>query len=366
MRGRITGFGARVLDDSLPKYVNSPQTAVFDKSGTLYSINLAAKAIRQQDQAVIVEGYMDVITAHQNGFNNVVASMGTAITDKQVLALDADAAGEEATLRSVDYENTLDAEMRVIVLPQGKDPDDVIKEDIKNWQTLLDGAVPVVDYTLDTVIAQLDMTTARDKAIARDKLLPIVARIKDIVRQSHYTQRLARLLEISGHKIEQELERFKHKQVRRRVEEAKPAAHTVRRWLSNPEEEYCLTLLLQHPELKRDYRGLSPEFFESTENREIFTAWQQAQDIALLKESLDPTIHEHIDYLVTKAILPNQIERKFADCVLRLRKGHLRNLKEKMTETAGVDEADVKVNEQLREVFTQERRIRSGQKEVAR
>jgi DNA primase len=102
-QGRVTGFGARVLDDSLPKYINSPQTPVFDKSGTLYGINLATTAIRHGDTAIIVEGYLDVITAHQNGFSNCVASMGTAITEKQVstlkkltrnlvLALDADSA----------------------------------------------------------------------------------------------------------------------------------------------------------------------------------------------------------------------------------------------------------------------------------
>ncbi len=138
-RGRTIGFGARVLDDSLPKYLNSPQTPIFDKSSSLYGINLATPAIRQQDMAVIVEGYMDVITAHQNGFNNVVASMGTAVTENQVsavkkltrniaLAFDADVAGEEAMLRGVGYENVLDAEVKVIVLPQGKDPDDIIKE----------------------------------------------------------------------------------------------------------------------------------------------------------------------------------------------------------------------------------------------
>jgi len=136
IRGRVTGFGARVLDDSLPKYLNSPQTPVFDKSSTLYAINLATAVIRQQDCAVIVEGYMDVMMAHQNGFQNVIASMGTSLTEKQVstlkkltknmmLALDADAAGEEATLRAVGYENTLGAEVRVCILPTGKDPDDV-------------------------------------------------------------------------------------------------------------------------------------------------------------------------------------------------------------------------------------------------
>jgi len=106
-RGRITGFGARILQDTdrQAKYVNSPQTLVFDKSGTLYGINLAASTIRQKDQVVMVEGYMDVITAHQNGVTNVVASMGTAVTERQlndlkkltkniVLAMDADTAGE--------------------------------------------------------------------------------------------------------------------------------------------------------------------------------------------------------------------------------------------------------------------------------
>jgi len=184
IRGRVIGFGARVLDDSLPKYINSPQTPLFDKSSNLYGINLAAAGIKQQEVAVIVEGYMDVITAHQNGFNNVVASMGTSVTEKQVsflkkrltknmiLALDADAAGEEAMLRGVSYENTLGAEVRVVVLPEGKDPDDVIKEDVKILQQLTEDALPIVDYTFNMVTAKLDLTTARDKSLAADKLLP--------------------------------------------------------------------------------------------------------------------------------------------------------------------------------------------------
>ncbi|MDD5191384.1 MAG: DNA primase, partial [Dehalococcoidales bacterium] len=122
-RGRTTGFGSRVLDHSLPKYINSPQTPVFDKSDTIYGIDLATTQIKQDDRVVIVEGYMDVILAHQYGFSNVVASMGVAISDRQVnrlkrftsnlvLALDPDAAGEEAMLRCIDYENTLGVEIK--------------------------------------------------------------------------------------------------------------------------------------------------------------------------------------------------------------------------------------------------------------
>ena len=195
VRGHVTGFGARALDDSLPKYTNSPQTPIFDKSGSLYGINLAKQAVRKQNMAVIVEGYMDAITAHQNGFSNVVASMGTAVTEKQVniikrlarnvnlvLALDADEAGKEAMLRGVGYENILDAEVKVVLLPEGKDPDDVIKEDAKVWQGLLEKAIPIIDYHFNKVAAAVDLTTATGKDIAAKDLLSIIDKIKNYIR----------------------------------------------------------------------------------------------------------------------------------------------------------------------------------------
>jgi len=387
-RGRVTGFGARVLDSSLPKYVNSPQTPVFDKSGTLYGINLAAVAIRQQDLVVIVEGYMDVITAHQNGLSNVVASMGTSITEKQVsalkkltrnvaLALDADTAGEEAMLRSVSYENALGAEVKAIILPKGKDPDEVIKENAGNWQKILDGALPVVDYTFNMAASELDLTTARDKSLAVDRLLPIVAEIKNPVRQSHYFQKLARLVRVNERSLEVALKRIKSSQVRRRGNVPAPASRIVQPLLSSPVEEYCLTLLLQHPELKNNYQGLAPENFGNTENREIFTAWQQVKDLASLAGTLDPTLHEHLEYLRTRTIPTTGIEKKYTDCVLRLREKYLRSLETKRAEVltlaaeggnelVRLEEQGVEISEQLGEVFAQERQTRSGRKEVAR
>ncbi|MFC2022946.1 DNA primase [Chloroflexota bacterium] len=345
-RGQVTGFGGRVLDDSLPKYINSPQTPVFDKSGTLYAINLARPAIRQQDLVVIVEGYMDVITAHQNGFSNVIASMGTSITEKQVntlkrltrnvtLALDADAAGEEAMLRCVSYENTLNTEIRVIVLPEGKDPDDVIREDTAMWHNLVEQSLPVVDYTFDMVASGLDLTTARDKALARDRLLPVVVEIRDLVRQSHYSQKLARLVNVPERAMEQELQRRKPGPAKRRTAAPEPVA--MGKILSSPVEDYCLALLLQHPELKKGYRGLAPEHFENTENRQIFTTWQQACDLPSLKEQLDPAIWEHLDYLAAKTMPAAGIDKKYADCVLRLRKEYHRSLEAKRGEAFALE-----------------------------
>ncbi len=387
VRGHITGFGARALDDSLPKYLNSSQTPVFDKSGSLYGINLAAAAIRQQNLVVIVEGYMDVITAHQNGFTNVVASMGTAVTERQVstvkrrtknmiFALDADVAGEEAMLRGVGYENTLEAEVKVIILPEGKDPDDVIKEDAKIWQKLLEEALPIVDYTFNMVTANLDLTTAKDKTSAVDKLLPIIAEIKDTVRQAHYLQKLARLVNVTERNLEAALPRIKPSPTRRRAEEPKPeaVAQALRPVFSSPLEEYCLALLLQHPELKALSQQPSPEYFQNSENREIFVAWQQASDLSSLKAEFDPAIGEHLDYLLTKSLPPNQIEEKYADAVLRLREGFLRSLATKReaalaleaelggtaAELAKLEEQGIEVSLQLGEVFTQKsRRVRS-------
>ena len=177
-QGRVIGFGGRVLDDSIPKYLNTSETALFHKSHVVYGLDLAHRAIREQDQVVIVEGYMDVIAAHQHGFANVVACMGTALTPEQlrqlqrhtdnfVLALDADAAGQQATVRglnqarqslsrvrkpivmpsgAVRFEERLGANLFITTMPNGKDPDDVIRENPANWSEIVRSAKPLVDF----------------------------------------------------------------------------------------------------------------------------------------------------------------------------------------------------------------------------
>jgi DNA primase len=383
-RGRVIGFGARVLDDSLPKYINSPQTPLFDKSGNLYALNLAKEAIREQGLVVIVEGYMDVITAHQNGFSNVVASMGTSVTEKQVstlkritknitLALDADAAGEEAMLRGVEFENSLDAEVKVAVLPKGKDPDDVIKEDSDAWPQLLEKALPVVDFTFNMVAAGLDLTTAKDKSLAVEKLLPIIAEIKDPIRQAHYLQKLARLVQVNERSVEAALSRLKVRP-KRTAAAPKPEVE-LQPLLSNPIEDYCLSLLLQHPELKIN-EDLLPEYFESSPNREIFIARQESAKIEELRDKLDPVVQEQLDALLGRSLSPNKIEEKYTECALRLRERYLRSLAVKIeavlaqeaesggkaADLAKLKEQGIEVNNQLGEVFARKRKWRLAQK----
>ena len=329
---------------------------------------------------------MDVITAHQNGFTNVVASMGTSVTERQLsilkrltkniaLALDADAAGEEATLRSVGYENTLNTEVKVIIIPRGKDPDDVIKQDAKAWQHLLQEALPIVDYTFNMVTAKLDLTTARDKSLAVDKLLPIIAEIKDVTRQDHYLNKLAELTGTSYRKLETALSRVKPDRWARESK-TEAVASTLRPLHSSPLEEYCLALLLQHPELKDNCQGPSPEYFENSENREIFIASQQANDLSALKDKLDMAIWEHAERLITRSLPPNQIEEKYANCTLRLREEFLRNLEAKReaalaleaeaggtaAELARLEEQGIESSVQLREVFAQKERGKREQR----
>lgn len=334
-RGHTTGFGGRVLDDSMPKYLNSPQTPVFDKSDSVYGIDLAAAAIRRDDLVVIVEGYMDVIIAHQYGFGNVVASMGIAITDKQVnklkkltknlvLALDPDEAGEEAMTRCIDYESILGAEIRMIVLPGGKDPDEVIRENTGTWRELVEKSAPVIEFTMDKAVARLDMTTARDKSLAANYLLPLIARVHDDIRRDHYLTKLSRLCGISYNKLEGVLQGYLSKPATLKPK-APPVISPRLTIVSTTREDYCLTLLLRYPELKNMDVGLLPDYFQNTENREILRLWLETADLVSLRERLDPVVRDKLDNLTIRQIPGNRLGDKFHHCVLLLQRDYLQN-----------------------------------------
>ena len=401
IQGKVIGFGGRALDDSLPKYLNSPQTPIFDKSSSLYAIDHAKTAIRQKNQAVIVEGYMDAIAAHQHGYDNVVASMGTAMTDKQltilknltrnlIIALDADAAGEDAISRSgemldkmlpvppsfygwVKYEDAYNAEVKILILPKGKDPDELIREDDSRWQKLIMDTKPMIDFIFERATAKVDLASARDKSLAVEKLLPLLFEMKDPLRQAHYSERLARLLKIDEHIIGDTLKKFRAAERKRRINKSvkSPMPVTPAIISSSPLEQYCLALLLKYPELKAESSGLSPDHFENTENRELFTRWQQGDDVASLKNSLDSTLQEYYDNLMAKDLPPILKESETArcedlnQCISRLQERRLRNLEMKKqqilateaeiggpaAQLAKLKEQGLEDDEQLRDVF---------------
>ena len=341
VRGRITGFGARILGNTQPKYLNSPETPLFSKSATLYGINLAATAIRVVESSVIVEGYMDVIISHQYGFTNTVASMGTAINEKQlnvlkrlspnlVLALDADSAGEEAMARCVPFENLLEREIKVVVAPAGQDPDEVIKLDPESWRQLLVSAVPIVDFVFDRGVVPVDLRTARGKADFAAKLLPVMAEIKDPVRRGHYLALLAGKVGTTTADLQYSLAQLKLPQPSARGIEPLPAQVPLAK--ASQLEDYFLSILVKHPELRTVCGNFRQEFLDSIENREIFNLCSTCDEPTLLKERLDPAVWDRFESISAEALVVDRLSERLAESALRLEEKYLKSAASKIRE----------------------------------
>jgi DNA primase len=286
--GRMVGFGGRILNpEDQPKFMNSPQTVVFDKGRLLYALDLARKAIRAQDQVVIVEGYLDVIALHQGGFTNVVSPMGTALTEDQlkmlkrltrriVLALDPDAAGQKATLRGLElarqamdhteertYDPTgllrqqarLDADLRVTTLPEGMDPDEIVLRDPAEWAKIVESAHPLLVHVMETLVGGKNIDDPKVKGEIAAQVLPLIEDVPNSFEREDYRQRLARLLRVD----ERSLVGINPpaRSVRRRPVIQKPGSADVAKTAVfhpavRPEEaleEHCLRLLLRQPDM---------------------------------------------------------------------------------------------------------------------
>lgn len=393
VQGRVLGFGARALDqDQQPKYLNSPQSSLFDKSKIVYGLDVARAAIRETGQVVIVEGYMDALQAHQQGFANVVAQMGTALTEEQlkqlkrytstfILALDADNAGSAATLRGLNvarqslrsgstpvptadgrlrYQSQLDADLRVVALPPGQDPDDVLKTGPEAWQTLVDGAAPLVDYYIKSVAADLDLTTPQGKSEAVRSIIPVLQELSDRVVQEHYLQQLSALVKIDERTLRAELERIDHIKPARspKVSAAarvSSASTSVTSSPSNPVrpitspkssklEDHCLATLLGCPEVlyqanqtlvRHELDVVATTDFQHSDNAALFMViknWAEAEDPDLgnLSEQVPDVLEIQLANLMDLQLSqpPQTTEywlKHFLDLILRNRLTHIKD-----------------------------------------
>lgn len=356
VRGRVVGFGGRALDDDQqPKYLNSPQTLLFDKGRLLYGLDLAKDAIRREDRVVLVEGYMDVIAAHQAGYRNVVASLGTALTPEQlrlinrfthniVLALDADTAGTEAAKRGVHAARDalarqfvpsveqgrlrpvteIAGDLRVVRLPAGYDPDDLLKEDPAQWGELVANALPVVEFFIQEAIAGRDLNDAAQKRAVAEEILPIIAEIPNTIERAHYLQRLAFYLHVPEDDLAREMTLLVRQQRAQRRHTPPPPppafddipppplegeedadigvdtlAPTVRlRVRFDDYEAYLLYLLSQRPDLLAEVEqtGLTPQDWHSPEWRQLYEALlfdmpMSGAEVEALFEDLPDVLH---------------------------------------------------------------------------
>ena len=385
-RGEVAGFGARALDDSMPKYINTPRTPIFDKRSMLYGLHLGSEAIRDEGTGIIVEGYMDAIAAHQYGYANVVASMGTAVTQQQVsqlkslassfvLALDPDAAGQEATLRSLEsswrvlgrpasgvrhgsvgmlYQRE-PLTLKIAALPAGRDPDTLIREDPEEWERLTREAAPLMDFLIPAVAARLDTSTGQGKTQVVETLFPIIASTEDHFDQERYFSKLAETLEVSGDELKAAvggLRRSWGRGGRTRADTSPAAAQaiTVSPLSGTAEdvlEEYTLSLLLETPGQKDRVPDAALEYFYRSEYREIFTRWLSCSTIDDLKDSLDGSLHDELGLLLEKELVaPEGTEREaaLAECLQRLERRHLRDLQQELLVT---DDASIPPEREL-------------------
>ncbi len=226
-QGRVVAFTSRTLsgivydeEERGGKYVNSPQTVIYDKSKILYGWCLTKNFIRQKKYIIIVEGNMDAIVVSQTKTNNVVAVSGTALTTDQIklikryteniiFAFDGDNAGSRAVFRGISLGWKEEMNLKVLVLPKGKDPAELIKENKDNWYKLLKNSLPVMDYYFQRILAGVDLSRADHKKIAVQKLLPIVKFLKNSIEQIHYLKILSNKLDIPLNILEKDLENTK-------------------------------------------------------------------------------------------------------------------------------------------------------------
>jgi DNA primase len=332
--GRMAGFGARIVDpNDIPKFLNSPETPVFSKGRLLYGLDRARKPIRGADQAVIVEGYMDVIALHQAGYENVVSPMGTALTEDQlrllkkftrkiVLALDPDTAGQKAVLRGLDAaraamdregelgfdargllrnEARLQADLRVASMPDDLDPDEIVARDRDEWARLIENAKPIVTHVMETLAAGQNLNDPKVKNQIAAQVVPLIEDLPNPLERDTYRQQLARMLRVdesalTATQVQAPRVRGARQSGQKQVVSREKVTVTVSS--SKMVEEYVIGVLFKRPEML--YRldrwlqqyGLVPlaaQDFEYTDHQMMFQ---------LIRESVEQDKTEHHDFVV--------------------------------------------------------------------
>jgi DNA primase len=362
-QGKIIGFGCRALDNNVqPKYLNSPQTAIFDKSSVLYALDKAKNAIRQHGNVIIMEGYMDVLTAHQNGWENAIASMGTALTEKHlgiikkftsnlILSLDSDSAGEDATIRiaeSVNMENYFNSDVKVVVTPEGKDPDEVIKNHPEAWKTAVDNARPLTDFIIDIIRDKYDLKTAAGKQQAVEKVLPVIEQVKEPVRRGEYIQKLSKAVNVNESDLIDVLKKLKQ-------DEAKPkfgkkpnkmlssgtatiVANKRENLIANL-EDICLSMILHFPILKEPAFQQGNDIFENAQNMDIYAKWVQYGDADSIKANLEASLYPHFENIISRKF--PELANKNDEFVLQTFSSYLMRLNEQRNRLLAAKKAEM-------------------------
>ena len=378
--GKMAGFGARIVDpNDIPKFLNSPETPIFTKGHLLYGLDRARKPIRAADQAVIVEGYLDVIALHQAGYENVVSPMGTALTEEQlrllkkftrkiVLALDPDTAGQKAVLRGLEAarsamdregelgfdargllrnEARLQADLRVASMPDDLDPDEIVARNREEWKILIENAKPIVTHVMETLAAGQNLNDPKVKNQIAAQVLPLIDDLPNAMERDTYRQALSRMLRVDERALIGTQVQAPRVRRPRQVEKRQPLEKSnvaVSVSSSKMVEEYVIGALFRKPELLyrldrslQEY-GLLPlnaQDFDFTDNQILF---------GLIRESVEQDKTDHHAF-VTDA-LPESLQ------------GLSRDL---LAQTEKLERAEDKLLEELLRGIIKLRRVTAGE-----
>ncbi|MCX5669101.1 MAG: DNA primase [Candidatus Omnitrophica bacterium] len=297
LRSRMIGFGARVMDNSLPKYINSPETPVYVKGKNLFGLNLSKDFIRDADSAVIVEGYLDFMIPYQEGLKNIVASQGTALTLEQIKLLkrythnvvmiyDGDTAGEIATLRSLDLLIDEGINVKVVPLPKGTDPDALVRsEGINTLKDKVKKAESFFDYKLDVLRSRYDIKDAHGKTKIASEMLLTINKFDNAILRGEYTKRLSEVMCIPEQYILEELGKLKPADSR---SAGQPVSSAKKQIQINPAEKLLIKFMLEEKEMiEKIMQQLSPADFADTRTAKIVSV---IQNLVLEGKNITPSV----------------------------------------------------------------------------
>ena len=383
--GRVIGFGARVLDDTNPKYINTPSTPIFDKKSVLFGLSVASKGIRDDNSVVVVEGYLDVITAYQFGFKNVVASMGTALTANQVgslksrtnnfvLAMDSDSAGREAVLRSLRntyrvFERQLgqksEVNLSVVLMSGGKDPDTQIRNNLAEWEKNIASPVPFVQFVIDSIIEKYDINSSSGKGQVVGEIAPLITNMVNPFEQDHYIDLLAGKLTVKREIVESALAKSMTGSARKRQALKKNTNQNKDKSLyseitpkENWIEDYTMSALLKMQD-KSNSDMINSEYFRRTENREIYSLWQNLSETDELGDIISDQLEAHYRYLLSiQENIPDFGVNKEGLLQLsnRLEHRHLQHLQRDILSSSEdipsreIEDSVIKLNERIKQI----------------
>jgi len=311
--GQVIGFTARIIadDPNAPKYLNTPQTLLYDKGYHVFGLSQAKESIRKNDYAVVVEGNLDVVSSHQAGVSGVVATAGTAMTEHHLralrrltgnirLAFDGDRAGIAATERAIPIASEVGLELKIISLPDGaKDPDELIQQDVSLWQRAIDESRPAVDWILEQYSQREDITTASGKRMFTTAALAVVRGLGDPIEREHYEKLVAQMVGSSLKAVQEKIETIAIKET---PKELKSIREDITR--SEPQFDHVDTLLglaLMHPRSHELFETIDPTMFSESNRRAVVSYLTKNEGVVIETPQKLQSFDEYVTIVLLRA-----------------------------------------------------------------